>query len=144
MTLIELTLETAIKEAGEFLDVRLSKEDAEYVLDLIKKQEINTIMDREKVIENMNIAKAVLCNPNMITPEMSIKIGQTISDAISLLKEQKPKTGHWIFESQYCEAWSHTCSECGKRITTAANTFANWCWNCGAKMTNSAGCAEER
>jgi len=51
------------------------------------------------------------------------------------LKEQEPKTGHWIFESQYCEAWSHTCSECGKRTTTAANTFANWCWNCGAKMT---------
>lgn len=54
-----------------------------------------------------------------------------------LLKEQKAvehKTGHWIFESQYCEAWSHTCSECGKRMTTAVNTFANWCWNCGAKM----------
>ena len=55
--------------------------------------------------------------------------------AHDLLKEQEPKTGHWIFESQYCEAWSHTCSECGKRTTTAANTFANWCWNCGAKMT---------
>ena len=53
---------------------------------------------------------------------------------VELLKEQKPKSGHWIFESQYCEAWSHTCSECGKRMTTAVNTFANWCWNCGAKM----------
>ena len=30
MTLLELTLETAINEAGEFKDVRLSKEDAEY------------------------------------------------------------------------------------------------------------------
>ena len=57
-------------------------------------------------------------------------------DVLNLLKEQEPKTGHWIFESQYCEAWSHTCSECGKRTTTAVNTFANWCWNCGAKMTN--------
>lgn len=45
-------------------------------------------MDREKIIENMNIAKAVLCNPNMVTPEMCIKIGQTISDALSLLKER--------------------------------------------------------
>lgn len=44
--------------------------------------------DIEKVIENMNIAKAVLCNPNMVTPEMCIKIGQTISDTLSLLKEQ--------------------------------------------------------
>ena len=35
-------------------------------------------MDREKIIENMNIAKAVLCNPNMVTPEMCIKIGQML------------------------------------------------------------------
>ena len=46
-------------------------------------------MDREKIIENMNIAKAVLCNPNMVTPEMCIKIGQTISDALFLLEEQE-------------------------------------------------------
>lgn len=56
-------------------------------------------------------------------------------DALELLKEQETKTGHWIFESRYCEAWSHKCSECGKCMTTAVNTFANWCWNCGAKMT---------
>ena len=58
-------------------------------------------------------------------------------DALALLKEQEavePKTGRWIFESAYCEAWSHTCSECGKRMTTAYNTYANYCWNCGAKM----------
>ena len=39
MTLLELTFETAIKEAGEFEDVRLSKEDAEYILTLLKEQE---------------------------------------------------------------------------------------------------------
>ena len=64
-------------------------------------------------------------------------IMEYIDDTLALLKEQEAvehKTGHWIFESQYCEAWSHTCSECGKRMTTAVNTFANWCWNCGAKM----------
>lgn len=58
------------------------------------------------------------------------------TDACDLLKEQeavKP-TGHWIFESAYCEAWTHTCSECGKRMTTAYNTYANYCSNCGAKM----------
>ena len=63
------------------------------------------------------------------------ELHEMYTDVIALLKEQEPKTGHWIFESQYCEAWSHTCSECGKRMTTAVNTFANWCWNCGAKMT---------
>ena len=39
MTLLELTLETAIKEAGEYKDVRLSKEDTECVLALLKEQE---------------------------------------------------------------------------------------------------------
>lgn len=39
MTLLELTLETAINEAGEFKDVRLSKEDAECVLALLKEKE---------------------------------------------------------------------------------------------------------
>ena len=45
MTLLELTLETAIKEAGEFKDVRLSKEDAEFVLSLLKEQE--TIFEKD-------------------------------------------------------------------------------------------------
>ncbi len=60
--------------------------------------------------------------------------GYYIQRAIDLLKEQETKTGHWVFESAYCEAWSHTCSECGKRMTTAYNIYANYCWNCGAKM----------
>ena len=65
------------------------------------------------------------------------KCREYIADAIALAKERdavEPKTGHWIFESAYCEAWSHTCSECGKRLTTAYNTYANYCWNCGARM----------
>lgn len=40
------------------------------------------MLDRENVILNMNIAKAVLCNPNMVTPETCIMIGQTISNAV--------------------------------------------------------------
>lgn len=39
MTLLELTLGTAIREAGEFKDVHLSKEDVEYILSLLKEQE---------------------------------------------------------------------------------------------------------
>ena len=37
MTIIELKLSTAIKEAGDIEDVRLMKEDAEYILGLLKK-----------------------------------------------------------------------------------------------------------
>jgi len=49
-------------------------------------------------------------------------------------KNKMPKTGHWIYEDKRYEAWSHTCSECGKRMTTAAGIYANFCWNCGAMM----------
>lgn len=47
MTLLELTLETAIKEAGEFEDVRLLKKDAECMLELLKEQEPVHIQKRE-------------------------------------------------------------------------------------------------
>lgn len=62
---------------------------------------------------------------------------QAIDEIMELLEEKEAiesKTGHWIFESAYCDAWSHACSECGKRMTTAYNTYANYCWNCGTKM----------
>ncbi len=85
--------------------------------------------DREKVIKGMEKFRADM------KPFCGNHADWERFDAgLSMLKEQEPKTGHWIFESQYCEAWSHKCSECGKRMTTAVNTFANWCWNCGAKM----------
>lgn len=55
------------------------------------------------------------------------------TDALGLLQEQK--TGHWIYEDRCYGSWTHKCSECGKRMTTAVNTYADFCWNCGAKMT---------
>ena len=67
-------------------------------------------MDREKIIENMNIAKAILCNPNMVTPEMCIKIGQTISDALSLLNEQEAQRDYEasVDMMEYCERYEQT------------------------------------
>lgn len=48
MTLDELTLETAINEAGQCEDVRISKEFAERLLDLLKEQEaVVPILKRE-------------------------------------------------------------------------------------------------
>ena len=44
--------------------------------------------ETEKAIENLNTAKLILCNPQMLTPEMCIRIGQVITDAIVLLKKQ--------------------------------------------------------
>lgn len=46
-------------------------------------------MNREKVIEDLNIAKNILNFPQMLNPEMCIKIGRAINSAIDLLKEQK-------------------------------------------------------
>ena len=57
-----------------------------------------------------------------------------IQEAVRLLKEQEPKTGRWIFESRYNDIWSNICSECGRLMTTATGTYANYCSNCGAKM----------
>ena len=57
-----------------------------------------------------------------------------MADALTLLKEQEPKEGHWIFESRYNDIWSNICSECGRLMTTATGTYANYCSNCGAKM----------
>ena len=89
-------------------------------------------MDRKKIIENMNIAKAVLCNPNMVTPEMCIKIGQTISDAIDLLKVQEPMPMLEV-EDDDLYAWSpedvsYYCPrpECGKEISYDYN-FCPYC-----------------
>ena len=43
----------------------------------------------ERVINDLNVAKLMLCNPQMLNPEMCIKIGRAINSAIDLLKEQK-------------------------------------------------------
>ena len=47
MTILELKLSTAIKEAGDIEDVRLSKEDAAYILGLLKEQKAVPVIQRE-------------------------------------------------------------------------------------------------
>ncbi len=85
------------------------------------------MIDREKIIENMNIAKAVLCNQNIITPEMCIKIGQTISDVLSLLKEQEPQQVV-ITTNSYGTKFYH-CPKCNHDLY--AYPRQNYCSNCG-------------
>lgn len=51
--------------------------------------EVAKLMDREKVINDLNTARLILFNPKMLTPEMCIKIGQAITSALPLLKEQE-------------------------------------------------------
>ena len=43
----------------------------------------------ERVINDLNVAKITLCNPQMLlNPEMRVRIGQVINSAIDLLKAQ--------------------------------------------------------
>jgi tRNA G26 N,N-dimethylase Trm1 len=44
--------------------------------------------EMENVIDNLNTAKLILCHSQMLTPEMCIRIGQAVTSALALLKEQ--------------------------------------------------------
>lgn len=79
--------------------------------------------DRDSVINDLNVAKLILCNPQMLTPEMRIRSGQAITSAIALLKEQEavavydpgaycPKCG-WML---YPEDHPHHCGNCGQAV----------------------------
>ena len=43
----------------------------------------------ERAINDLNTAKLILCNPQMLTPEMCVKIGHAINSAIDLLTKQE-------------------------------------------------------
>lgn len=55
------------------------------------RDEVMEMKDREKIIKNLSIAKQILIYPQMLSHEMCIRIGQAISAAIALLKEQEPR-----------------------------------------------------
>ena len=52
--------------------------------------------NRDSVINDLNVAKLILCNPQMLTSEMCIRIGQSITSALDLLKEQKAERKRMI------------------------------------------------
>lgn len=86
----------------------------------------------EKVINDLNVSKLMLCNPKMLTSEMCVRIGQAINCAIALLKEQEPKTIIEI-EDDDLYAWNpkdvdYYCPrpECGKEISYDYN-FCPYC-----------------
>ena len=66
--------------------------------------------DKEKAINDLNTSKLILCNSQMITPEMCVRIGQAINNAIALLKEQEPVEAVADGEDSY------VCSNCGTVI----------------------------
>lgn len=55
----------------------------------------------ENVIKDLNIAKFILCNPQMLNPEMCIRIGQAINSAINLLTAE-PTTEREVINENEC------------------------------------------
>ena len=76
------------------------------------------------------------CNVKEVTPAYMLIDNADAMMELRLLPSVEPerKTGHWIYYDEYAEAVTHTCSECGKRMTTAIGVKASFCWNCGADM----------
>lgn len=56
----------------------------------------------ENVINDLNIAKFILCNPQMLNPEMCIRIGQAINSAIDLLIEREAEPVLIRDDGEYC------------------------------------------
>ena len=65
-------------------------------------------------------------------------LANTMRDAIALIKEQEPKTGHWIEQEDYALDTYYDCSVCGESWSTVEGTpwenGMNYCPHCGAKM----------
>ena len=76
--------------------------------------------ETEKAIENLNTAKFILCNQQMLTPEMCIRIGQAITDAITLLKEHTE-----IVRCEDCKYFGGANNPCG-----AINIYTKPDWFC--------------
>lgn len=57
----------------------------------------------ETVVNDLNVAKLMLCNPQMLTPEMCVRIGQAINSVIALLKEQEERIKQFELERSWDE-----------------------------------------
>lgn len=88
----------------------------------------------ERVINDLNVAKLMLCNPQILTPETCVRIGQTINSAIDLLKEEPVKpvvnVDEWV------------CGNCGLSVeqqrmihpNAIFHDFFEYCPHCGKKV----------
>ena len=84
--------------------------------------------DREKVINDLNVSKLMLCNPKMLTSEMCVKIGQAINGAIDLLKEQEPVEP--IPPTDESDLWK--CGNCNHQLFRC--THQRYCEMCGREV----------
>ena len=94
------------------------------------------MIDREKVIKSLKDSLANLgCGYMDGVGELYAVSGEDLQNAIALLKEQEPKSGHWIDS-----AGADKCSVCGATYSDLYPDYQNthYCPNCGAKMIGQA------
>ena len=85
----------------------------------------------ERIINDLYVAKLALCNPHL-TPEMCVKVGQAISNAIDILKGQEVtllENQHkpYGFSTNANSPWISRCSRCGKKIEGKQMRFCKYC-----------------
>ena len=92
--------------------------------------------ETERVINDLNVAKRILCNPQMLNIEMNIRIGQAITDAIALLKEKEPAEP--VLDERTGRIW--LCGKCGSYVGFEdndphdTNEFDKYCRDCGTPV----------
>ena len=88
--------------------------------------------DREKVIKGLNDIGGFIAG--RIGIEQARNFLRTIDETIAMLKEQKEKTGEWIYKHD--NLWY--CSRCGEIIYSETDDDLEihhaYCSRCGAKM----------
>ena len=82
----------------------------------------------ERVINDLNVAKLMLCNLQVPTPEMCVKIGQAISSAIALLNEHDAVEP--IPPTDESDLWK--CGNCNHQLFRC--THQRYCEMCGKKV----------
>ena len=87
--------------------------------------------DRGKTIEDLKH----LAKDDWILHFNDTDVKETAKAALALLKEQEPKSGHWIDS-----AGADKCSVCGATYSDLYPDYQNthYCPNCGAKMIGQA------
>ena len=86
----------------------------------------------ERVINDLNVAKLMLCNPQL-TPEMRVKIGQAIAKAIDLLKKREPVEPIAIKQEMFDEFYGAVsyCPKCDCLWIMYRENDMHYCPECG-------------
>lgn len=106
-SIIELRLEAAINEAGEIMDVRLSKEDAEKILELLEDQEVRELSINEWEKWKANPKRNPICElwENDTSP-MWILNPDKVHEPALLMGKLKLFTGKPTFEQCKAVKWN--------------------------------------